>query len=146
MMKLNKGFVTLVIGLPGSGKTYYVKQNLGNGVVFDLDHIAAALRLQDPHSGRHEAARMISNDLLIDFMAKARRHSKNIYVIRTAPSIFEVSQIKPDKIIVCKGSYNITKRPDYMPVNRYEYLGKIQTVINYAKAESISLEELSEKL
>ena len=144
MMKYNKGFVTLVIGLPGSGKTYYVKQNLGNGVVFDLDHIAAALRLQDPHVGRHEPARMISNDLLNDFMSKARLHAKSIYVIRTAPSIFELSQIKPNKIIVCKGSYNITQRPDYMPVNRNECLGKIQTVINYAKAQNIPLEEIKE--
>lgn len=141
-MKKYLGRITLVIGLPGSGKSHYVKQNLENGVVYDLDHIAAALRLSEPHSGRHEAARIISNDLLLDFLAKAKRYTNNIYVIRTAPSVFEVSQISPDKILVCRGSYNITKRPDYNPVNRYEYMTKIQTVIKYAKEENIPVEEI----
>ena len=141
-MKKYLGRITLVIGLPGSGKTHYVKQNLGDGVVYDLDYIAAALRLSEPHTGRHEAARFITNDMILDFVNKARRRSKNIYVIRTAPSIFEVDQISPDKIIICRGSYNITNRPDYIPIDRYEYLRKIQSIINLSKEKNIPFEEI----
>ena len=33
---------TLVIGLPGTGKTTYVKEHRGNALVYDLDYIKAA--------------------------------------------------------------------------------------------------------
>lgn len=142
LKRFNQGCVILVIGLPGSGKTHYVEQNLENSVVFDLDHIAAALRLTEPHSERHEAARLLTNDLIFDFVAKARRYSRKTYIIRTAPQPSEVEQISPDKIIVCRGSHNILKRPDYTPVNRCEYLAKIQRVIDLSKSKNIPLEEI----
>lgn len=134
--------IILVVGLPGSGKTHYVKQNLGNGIVYDLDYIAAALRLSDPHSLRHEAARVVTNELLFDFITKAKLYSENIYVIRSAPSVFEVKQISPSKIVICKGSYNIMNRPDYVPVDRCDYLNKIQRIINLAKEKNIPLIEI----
>ena len=125
LKRFNQGCVILVIGLPGSGKTHYVE-----------------LRLTEPHSERHEAARLLTNDLIFDFVAKARRYSRKTYIIRTAPQPSEVEQISPDKIIVCRGSHNILKRPDYTPVNRCEYLAKIQRVIDLSKSKNIPLEEI----
>ena len=139
-----KGLVTLVIGLPGSGKTHYVNQNLRDGVVYDLDYIAAAFRLSnsDPHCTIHREARLIANSLVPDFVKNAKMYSRNVFVIRTAPAVSEVEQISPDRIVICKGSYNITKRPDYKPVDRCEHLNRIQRIINYANANDIKLEEI----
>lgn len=142
MVKRNKCFVTLVVGLPGSGKTYYVKEHLGNGVVYDLDYIAAAFRLREPHEERHDAARMLANDLLEVFAEKARRQARSVYIIRTAPSTSEIAVIRPDKIVICKGKYNTTGRADYVQINREEYLRRIQETRNEAKRNSIPLEEV----
>ena len=139
-----KGLVVLVVGLPGSGKTHYVREHLGDGIVFDLDHIAAAMRLAEPHVEDHEAARFTANELLPAFVRHSRRFSRKVYVIRTAPRPSEVAEIAPEKIIICRGSYNITKRPDYKrpDYDRYEYLARIQDVITMAKSENIPLEEV----
>ena len=55
------GMITLVIGLPGSGKSTYAKKNLGGGLCYELDAIAAAFRLRVPHEepeGNAAARRM----------------------------------------------------------------------------------------
>lgn len=50
--------VTLVCGLPGSGKTTYVKNNIKDGLCYDLDYIAWALRLEGEHTEFHQEARL----------------------------------------------------------------------------------------
>lgn len=82
----------LVIGNPGTGKTTYVRQNLANGMVYDLDAIAAALRLTTPKSEEFKPARWLANDLLQGFTEAAHRYVDLVYVIRTAPTIDELKK------------------------------------------------------
>ena len=46
--------VTLIIGLPSTGKTSYAKNHLRDGLCYDLDYLASAFRLQTPHEERHD--------------------------------------------------------------------------------------------
>lgn len=142
MIKKNRSCVVLIAGLPGSGKTYYAREHLGNGIVYDLDHIAAAFRLKEPHSERHDAARMLANDLLKVFADQARKRASKVFIIRTAPDASEIEAVHPDKIVICEGKYNITARPDYIQINREDYLRRLQTVRNIAQRYSIPVEEV----
>lgn len=47
---------TLVIGLPKSGKTTYVQNMPGKWITYDLEYIAAAFRLREPHAERDSSA------------------------------------------------------------------------------------------
>ena len=50
--------VTLVIGLPGTGKTTLVKQNIKDGLAYDLDYIAAAFCLSTVGKDHAQARKM----------------------------------------------------------------------------------------
>ena len=90
----------LVCGLPGTGKTTYVKQHLGSGLCYDLDQIAAAFRLAEPGEIIGEPARKMANDLLIGFANKANDYTGKVYIIRTAPDLGEVEKIKPSRVVM----------------------------------------------
>lgn len=92
---------TLVIGLPGTGKTTYVKQHLGaDGLCYDLDHLAAAFRLTEPKAERNGAARRMANDLLMGFAENAESYAPMIYIIRTAPTLTEIDALDPDEVVL----------------------------------------------
>lgn len=93
---------TLVIGLPGSGKTTYCRGHLGDGLVYDLDAIAAAFRLREPHEERHEGSRRMANDILWGFVSQAGNYANDLYIIRTAPSVEDMEEIEPDRVVFCK--------------------------------------------
>ena len=59
--------VTLIIGLPSTGKTSYAKNHLRDGLCYDLDYLASAFRLQTPHEERHDAAIRMANDIAFGF-------------------------------------------------------------------------------
>lgn len=92
--------VTLVIGLPGTGKTTLVKQNLKDGLAYDLDYLAAAFRLSTPGKD-NPTARKMANRMVTSFAINVRRFTQKAYVIRTAPRIEELEQIEPDRLIIC---------------------------------------------
>ena len=96
----------LVCGLPGTGKTTYVKDHLGGGLAFDLDYLVAAFRLSDPKENPTEAARRLANDLLQGFANKATEYAPKIYIIRTAPDIAELEIIKPTKVVMLTKVYD----------------------------------------
>lgn len=131
----------LVVGLPGSGKTTFVRQNLGNGVAYDLDHIAAAFRLRAPHSEIHDTARRMANSMARAFAENARRYGGNIWVIRMAPTIDEAMAYEPDDITVCRGEYGIGKRKDRIEIDRREAEERIQDLADFASANGIRLIE-----
>lgn len=94
--------VTLVCGMPGSGKTTWAKRNLGSGLCYDLDFIAAAFRLETVTTN-HEGARRMANSLARVFADKAKEYTKNILIIRTAPTPEEYEAIDPDRVVILPG-------------------------------------------
>ena len=90
----------VVCGLPGTGKTTYVKDHLGGGLAYDLDRIAEAFRLAEPGEIIGEAARKMANDLLLGFASKATDYAPKVFIIRTAPTIEELEAIKPDRVVM----------------------------------------------
>ncbi len=131
--------ITLVIGLPSTGKTSYAKNHLRDGLCYDLDYLASAFRLRNPHEERHDAAIRMANDIAFGFYRNAREYAKNIIIIRAAPSIEEVEEIKPDKIIVMQHEYQ-TKRAVTIQHKRTRLLGRIYDVIQWASRNKIILE------
>lgn len=92
--------------MPGSGKTTYCKNNLGaTGLCYDLDALAAAFRLNEPHEEEHKQARALANELLFAFYTHVGIYSKDVFIIRTAPSIEELKRINPDQVVMCRGQY-----------------------------------------
>lgn len=97
---------TLVIGLPGTGKSTYCRNHLGtDGLCYDLDAIAAAFRLRGSHEEEHPGARALANEMLFAFGSYAREHTPNIYIIRTAPTIDQFKRIAPDRVVICRHKY-----------------------------------------
>ena len=97
--------VTLVIGKPGTGKTTWAKKHMtASTLVYDLDYIAAAFRLE-AGTTKHKQARWMANDLLQGFIIKATTYADHVIVIRTAPSIKELDAIQPDRILILTKEY-----------------------------------------
>ena len=93
--------VTLIVGLPGSGKSTYAKRLIEDGgLCYDLDAIASAFRLKQPHEERCNYARVMANDLLLGWREKAYDYHDNIVVIRTAPTTEEAEELQPDRIVI----------------------------------------------
>ena len=134
--------VTLVCGLPGSGKTTYVKNNLQDGLCYDLDYIAWALRLEGEHVEFHQKARLLANEFLHGFVCLSHKYTDNIFVIRTAPNESEIEYINPNKIVIMKTQYSVTERKDWpwVNVNEEEKLERLLLIKQYAEENGILLE------
>lgn len=132
-MPFNK---TLVIGLPGTGKTTYTRNNLGeSGLAYDLDAIAAAFRLRQPHEEYNDESRRMANDLLLSFAENASDYTNEVLIIRTAPTIAEVEEIKPTKVVWRKEKY-VERQID----NEQETLLRIKAVVEWCSQNNIFLE------
>ena len=132
---------TLVIGMPGTGKTSYVKRSMKRGVAYDLDALAGALRLTEPKAESYKPARWIANSLLKGFTQAAQKYVSDVYVIRTAPNIDEVMEINPTDLIVIYGGYGNKELGDD---RRAELAGRIKAAIAYAKANGIKVKEINQ--
>ena len=95
----------VIIGFPGTGKTTYAKRHIGNGIVYDLDAIAAALRLELPKVDDHKGARWMANELFNGFAQAASRFTRRVLIIRTAPRVEDLIGIDPTEIVICRGGY-----------------------------------------
>lgn len=134
--------MTLVIGLAGSGKTTWVKHNMGDGIAFDIDHISASFRLSTSHAERHEPSRLLANSMLKGFADNSRLYSTNVFIIRTAPSIEELEYIDPDRLVIVRTSHDITKRRDYKRIEEREQIKRIDECAEYARLNNLSLIEI----
>lgn len=128
--------VTLVIGLPGSGKTEYVRDHLGiDGIAYDMDYIAKALRLGtmiNPDS------RFVANAISHGFYRYASEYCSDVYIIRIAPRLDDVESMHPDRIIYCSVNNPQVKIKNR---DRETYIRHINDVINYAKQNNIRVIE-----
>ncbi len=128
--------VTLIIGLPGCGKSVLAKRLIEDGgICYDLDAIASAFRLKQPHEEHCKYARRMANDLLIGWRIKAYDYHDNIVIIRTAPTTQEAQELSPDKIII------LTKRWMYREMeNEAAASERIEKLFEWAVANNIEAE------
>lgn len=133
--------VTMVIGLPGSGKSTWTRNNMGpSAIAYDLDAIAMAFRLQPAHAEWHIPARKLAASLFKAFAARATEFSPDVYLIRTAGNVDELSKIHPDRLVVCTGAYDITKRKDYRPIDTENMEKSILQEIDWCKENGIEVQ------
>lgn len=126
----------LVVGLRGSGKSTYCKKHLDEfSLAYDLDAIASAFRLKMPHEEYFRPARKMANDFLKGFLMKAHDYCKRVFIIRTAPSIREVEEIEPDKVVICKKQYVFREMDD-----RKSALKRIEELELYCLERGIEIE------
>lgn len=135
----------MVIGLPGSGKTTYVKRHLKHGLAYDLDYIAAAFRLTEPHSERHIGARKMAGDMARSFADNAKRYTGLTFIISAEPTIEEVVNIEPDAIVICTKAFNIQNRKDYqrLPESQVkEHERRIEEIKEHCRYNDIEIIEV----
>lgn len=132
--------VTMVIGLPGAGKTTWVRQNMGSeGLAYDLDAIAMAFRLREPHAERSVPARRMAAALFKAFAQRASEYSPDVYLIRTAGNVDELSMIRPDRLVILRTAHDITDRKDYTPIDLEPLEESIQAQLEWCKSNGIEV-------
>lgn len=128
----------LVVGLRGTGKTTYCRNHLDeHTLVYDLDMIAKAFRLNAPHEDYFKPARRMANDFLKGFVIKAHDYAKKVYVIRTAPTIKEYEDINPDKVVFCLKEYSFKEMDD-----RTKALERIKELQKYCAGKGVEVETI----
>ena len=126
----------LVVGLRGCGKSTYCRNNLDDfSLVYDMDAIASAFRLKMPHEEIFKPARRMANDFLKGFLLKAQDYAPKIYIIRTAPTIKEFEEIKPDRVVFCMKQY-VSREMD----DRKSALQRIIDLQKYCENNNVSVE------
>lgn len=129
---------TLIIGLPGTGKTTYAKEHMTeDSIVYDLDAIASAFRLKEPHEEYHKAARTMANDFLYGFIERVSEYTNDAIIIKTDPSIRELERIQPDTLIVCSKQYVNREIDDYSGA-----IERIDTTIQLCKNRGITVHRI----
>lgn len=129
---------TLIIGLPGTGKTTYAKEHMTeDSIVYDLDAIASAFRLKEPHEEYHKAARTMANDFLYGFIERVSEYTNDAIIIKTDPSIRELERIQPDTLIVCSKQYVNREIDDYSGA-----IKRIDTTIQLCKNRGITVHRI----
>jgi broad-specificity NMP kinase len=123
--------ITIVIGFPGTGKTTYCREHMGDGICYDLDAISSAFRLGKVDN---EASRTMANDFLEGFAAQAEEYSDDVFIIRTAPNTREITDIRPDKVVVCQTIYGHREVE-----NSDLILQKLHKAIEYCRKNSIPI-------
>ena len=138
-IKLNEKI--LVIGKPGSGKTTWTRDQLGlDAIAYDLDAIAAAFRLTESHAENHKGARKMAGALMQAFAQRAQTFAPRIFIIRSAPTPEEIAQVKPDRLVICTGQYDIRGRRDFESFDDSAMEKRIEDARKFAELNRIPVE------
>ena len=134
----------LVIGMPGVGKTRYVREHMGrDAIVYDLDAIAGALRLSGPNGEPHDGARRMTNALFKAFALRALEYAPRVFLIRTSSSVREVSDIQPDRIVLIEGEPSQKRIREMKDFNPEIVERRIREVLEFADQNNIHVEKVS---
>ena len=133
----------LVLGMPGVGKRAYVRQRLGqDGICYDLDTLAAAMRLRLPGEENHDGSRRMTNALFRAFAIRGKDYAPRVYLIRTSSTPEELAEILPDRVVWIKGDAD-PKRVREMKTFDPAYVEKrISDSIEYCRRNNIEVEEV----
>lgn len=126
----------LVIGLRGTGKTTYCREQMGDDcLVYDLDAIASSFRLKREHEEIFDQARSIANDYLFDFIRKSEEYKiKKIFIIRAAPQIEELEKIMPDQVVHCS-----TRYIDRPMKNELDARRRIEKILDWCEEKEVEV-------
>lgn len=125
--------ITLIVGLPGCGKSTYAKNHLTeSSLVYDLDAIASAFRLCQPHDEYHKGSRQLANIFLDDFVNYAPDYTDNLLIIRTAPPVEDLDFISPSELVWCRERYAFRPIP-----HEERVLERINTAVRWCNDNSI---------
>lgn len=129
--------ITMVIGMPGTGKSTWAKKHLGGGLCYELDSIACAFRLCRPHEEPvHSGARQMAAALRQGWLAAAHEYADHLIIVRTAPDERELDETRPDKLVVCTKQY--VHRP--YRYDREDYQRQIEAAVKWAELNGIEIE------
>lgn len=130
--------LTLIIGMPGTGKSTYAKKHLGtNGMAYELDAIASAFRLTVPHKEEsHTGSRRLAARLRQGWLQLAPQFCSHLYVVRTCPDIEELTQTNPDKLVVCRKIHAV--RP--YEFDKANYQERIDDAVQWAIANGVPIQ------
>lgn len=133
--------VVLVVGVPGSGKSTYVKTHIGGGVAFDLDYVAAAFRLKKPHEEIHDASRRMANEIGKVFVDAAKKYSGVVFMVRTAPTIDEAERIRPSRLVYCAVSHRTGARGLPAGYDEEEAQRRLYGLLEWARENRVPVEQ-----
>jgi predicted ABC-type ATPase len=89
--------VTVVAGLPGAGKSTYVRDHMGKGdIVFDADEIHHAITYRDAHSHRNNAEAAFINDIMFDLVRDHETFGNDLWLIRAIPDADMMRKVTRD--------------------------------------------------
>lgn len=134
--------IYIVTGLPGAGKTTYVKNKMKpNDIVYDLDYMAEAIVL-----GREKTRNSIyiTNKLLKPFIDLSSDIEADVYIIRSAPSKEEIelfTSYSSKYLDLCRDySYCYEVRKDSLTLEEFNKIHKRYK--DYKSNSSIRIERI----
>lgn len=132
----------LIIGLPGTGKTTWVKNNLGqNDLCFDLDWLAAAMVLGEEHERKNWIAKRVVNKFLFSLVSEMEIETNkvggNVFIIRCAPDWNELDNLDPDYVLFFVKEYDIGQRQFVAKTGLLEARLRVRAAMDWCKGKRV---------
>ena len=131
----------LVLGMPGVGMREWVYDHEGtDAIVYSLDDIARAMRLgKDDHDG----ARRMANSLFPAFALRGKDFAPRVFLIRTAISKEDLSEIMPDRVVLVEGTTPQSKLKQMPKFDPMDAERKQIEAVKFCEQNNIPVERVS---